>query len=78
MTSPRGTPPFDAEESELLILQGMRHLMSTAKPAIIVEVWDNRQAIHELLFLCGYRVLNSDFTPVNELKDLRTDNAFAV
>jgi FkbM family methyltransferase len=69
---------IDAEESELLILQGMRHLMSTAKPAIVVEVWDNREAILELLLSSGYRVFNSDLTPVNELKDLRTDNAFAM
>ena len=69
---------IDAEESELVILQGMRDLMRAHKPAIIVEVWDNREAILDQLFSCGYRICNSDLSPVNEIKDLRTDDAFAV
>jgi FkbM family methyltransferase len=77
-----GTQPnlvkIDAEESELVILQGMRQLMRTARPAIIVEVWDNREAILELLFSCGYRVCNSDLSPVHRIEDLHTDNVFAL
>jgi FkbM family methyltransferase len=69
---------IDAEESELVILQGMREMMRAAKPAIIVEVWDNREAILELLFSSGYRVSNSDLSPVNQIEDLHTDNVFAV
>ena len=69
---------IDAEESELVILQGMRDLMQAAKPAIIVEVWDNREAILELLLSYGYRVCNSDLSPVNGASDLRTDNLIAV
>jgi FkbM family methyltransferase len=69
---------IDAEESELAILEGMRELMRCAKPAIIIEMWDHQEAILDLLFSCGYRVSNSDRSPVNRLDDLRTDNAFAV
>ena len=69
---------IDAEESELAILQGMRQLMRATRPAIIVEMWDNQKAILELLWSCGYCVCNSDLSPVNEIKDLRSDNAFAV
>jgi len=73
-----GLVKIDAEESELAILQGMRQLMQTARPAIVVEMWDNQEAILDLLFSCGYRVCNSDLSPVNKIKDLRGDNAFAV
>lgn len=69
---------IDAEESELVILQGMRDLMRVHKPAIIVEVWDNQEAILDQLFSCGYRVSNSDLSPVKQIKDLHTANAFAV
>lgn len=69
---------IDAEESELMILQGMRDLMQSVKPTIIVEVWDNQEGILEQLFSCGYRVCNSDLTPVGKLKDLRTDNVIAL
>jgi FkbM family methyltransferase len=69
---------IDAEESELMILRGMRGLMSMHKPALIVEVWDNREAILELLFSYGYRVFNSDLTPVYQVSELHTSNAFCV
>lgn len=69
---------IDAEGAELAILQGMRDVMSTYKPALIVEVWDNREAMLELLFSHQYRVLNSDLTPVNNTGDLHTSNAFCV
>jgi FkbM family methyltransferase len=69
---------IDAEESEWLILQGMRELVQARKPALIVEMWDNQEPILELLFSRGYRVSNSDRSPVKHLKDLRTDNVFAL
>ena len=69
---------IDVEESELVILEGMRELMRSHKPAIVIEVWDNQEAILEQLFSCGYRVSNSDLSPVKGIKDLRTANAFAV
>lgn len=69
---------IDAEESELVILQGMRDLMHAHKPAIIVEVWENQEGILDQLFSCGYRVSNSDLSPVKQTRDLYTANAFAV
>jgi FkbM family methyltransferase len=69
---------IDAEEAELMILRGMRDLMSAHKPALIIEVWDNRAPILELLFSNGYRVFNSDLSPVHDVAEMHTSNAFCV
>src|SRR5262249_47829104 len=69
---------IDAEEAELLILRGMRELMAKHKPALIIEVCDNREPILELLFSHGYRVFNSDLSPVHGVAEMRTTNAFCV
>jgi FkbM family methyltransferase len=69
---------IDAEEAELMILRGMRDLMSAHKPALIIEMWDNREPILELLLSHGYRVFNSDLSPVHRVDEMHTSNAFCV
>jgi hypothetical protein len=71
---------IDVEGAELSVLHGMRALLSTARPAMMVEVSYRRQDSVALLHSIGYKVFSELLEPLSaaSLPSSGVSNVFAI
>ena len=59
---------IDVEGAELMVLKGGRRLINAQRPAIAMEITQNREDILELLMDLGYRPFDDAMRPVQDFE----------